>query len=172
MKYKGVACGETKMRRKGNVAICAAVLVIACCVGMAERNAAGATSADEAKIRASLDAQVEAWNRGDLDAFMSGYWKSESLEFVGAGGVTRGYQGVLDGYKKNYPDRSVMGRLSFSDLEIHVECAESAYAVGKFQLVREKDAPYGYFTLNFRKFADGWKIVVDHTTSAETKKPQ
>lgn len=133
----------------------------------AARTTAGARSADEARIEQVLDTQVDAWNRGDVDAFMSGYWNSESLAFVGAGGVTRGFQGVLERYKKNYPNRAAMGKLSFSELEIHVECSDSAYAVGKFQLVREKDSPTGYFTLNFRKFADGWKIVVDHTTAAE-----
>jgi ketosteroid isomerase-like protein len=163
--------GEAKMRRQ-NAALCAGVLmVIACCVAMAARNASGATNTDEAKIRAVLDTQVDAWNRGDVDTFMAGYWKSDQLEFVGASGVTRGYDSVLDRYKKGYPDKTAMGKLSFADLEIHVECANSAYVVGKFQLVREKDSPYGYFTLNFRKFADRWKIIVDHTTAAPAKTP-
>jgi ketosteroid isomerase-like protein len=152
-------------------AFCGGVLlVIALGFVFAARSTAGAMSADEARIHQVLDTQVDAWNRGDVDAFMSGYWKSESLEFVGAGGVTRGYQEVLERYKKAYPDRAAMGKLSLSDLEIHGECPDSAYVVGKFQLVRAKDSPTGYFTLDFRKFADGWKIVVDHTTAAESIK--
>lgn len=164
------------------------LLAVGCLIGVAGVGAIGAvgatdalphaakgvadTTTEQAAIRSVLDMQVAAWNRGDIDAFMSGYWKSEELEFVSGSGVTRGWQGVLDRYKRNYGNRAAMGTLSFSDLEIHVECADRAYAVGKFQLVREKDSPYGYFTLNFRKFEDGWKIIIDHTTAAEVKKAQ
>ncbi len=152
-------------------AVALGLIVLAGSMAIAAKGTAASPNSDEAKIRAVLDSQVDAWNRGDVDAFMNGYWKSEALEFVGAGGITHGYDGVLAQYKKGYPDKSAMGKLSFSDLEIHVECATSAYAVGKFQLVREKDAPFGFFTLNFRKFADGWKIVVDHTTEGTVAKP-
>jgi ketosteroid isomerase-like protein len=121
-------------------------------------------NAAEGQIRAVLDMQTVAWNRGDIDTFMTGYWKSPETEFVGASGITRGWQAVLDRYRRNYSDGKAMGRLTFSNLEIHVTCRDSAFVIGEFQLDREKDRPTGVFTLNFRKFAEGWRIVADHTT--------
>jgi ketosteroid isomerase-like protein len=123
------------------------------------------TWAGEAQIRELLDTQTAAWNRGDVDAFMAGYWKSEQTEFVGANGITRGWQAVHDRYVRIYPDTKAMGRLSFSNLEVHPVCANAAYAIGQFQLEREHDRPAGIFTLNFRKFPEGWRIVADHTTA-------
>jgi ketosteroid isomerase-like protein len=123
------------------------------------------TSADDAKIQAVLDAQLAAWNRGDIDGFMKGYWNSPGVEFVSANGVTRGYDAVLARYKKGFPTQAAMGKLSFTDLEVHVECAASAYVYGQYHLQLALDNPTGFFTLNFRKFKDGWKIVLDHTTN-------
>jgi ketosteroid isomerase-like protein len=126
---------------------------------------AGASeSSDEGQIRQLLQMQTDAWNRGDLDSFMAGYWKSDETAFVGANGITRGWQAVLDRYKKNYPDRKAMGQLTFSGLEVHVACRDAAFAIGQFELKRENDKPAGIFTLDFRKFPDGWRIIVDHTT--------
>jgi ketosteroid isomerase-like protein len=126
---------------------------------------------DEAQIRAVLDMQSAAWNRGDVDTFMTGYWKSEETEFVGASGITRGWQAVLDRYRRNYPDAKAMGRLTFSNLEVHVVCRDSAFVIGEFKLEREKDQPSGVFTLNFRKFTEGWRIVADHTTGYPAPAP-
>ena len=126
-------------------------------------NAIPESSADE-QIRSVLHTQTVAWNRGDLDTFMTGYWKSQETEFVGANGITRGWQAVLDRYRRNYPDTKAMGHLTFSKLEVHVVCPDAAFVIGEFQLDREKDKPAGIFTLNFRKFADQWRIVADHTT--------
>jgi len=120
----------------------------------------------EAAIRAVLDAQVADWNRGDVDAFMTSYWKSESTEFVGASGVAKGWQAVLDRYRKAYPDRQAMGTLTFSDLEVNVLCPTVALVTGHYHLQREKDQPSGVFTLVFRKFPEGWKIINDHTSAA------
>jgi ketosteroid isomerase-like protein len=127
--------------------------------------AAAPAKIDDAQIRAVLDAQIAAWNRGDIDSFMSGYWKSDETEFIGANGITRGWQAVLDRYRRNYPDHQAMGQLSFANLEIHVTCADAAYVIGEFHLESEKDRPSGVFTLNFRRFSDGWRIVTDHTTA-------
>ncbi|MGA8035220.1 MAG: nuclear transport factor 2 family protein [Candidatus Acidiferrales bacterium] len=134
------------------------------------RSGALATASDEARVRKVLDDQVAAWNRGDIETFMTGYWKSDQVQFVGGNGITRGYSAVLARYKKNYPTQAQMGTLTFSDLEIHQECADSAYAIGQFHLELPPDNPSGFFTLNFKKFANGWKIVVDHT-SPTPKKP-
>jgi ketosteroid isomerase-like protein len=119
----------------------------------------------DAQIRAVLDTQTSSWNHGDIDSFMSGYWKSDETEFIGASGITRGWQSVLDRYRRNYPDAKAMGQLSFGNLEIHVTCPDAAYVIGEFHLVREKDNPSGVFTLNFRRFPEGWRIVADHTTA-------
>ena len=124
-----------------------------------------ADSEDNRQIRQVLQLQSDAWNRGDIYSFMTGYWKSSETAFVGASGLTRGWQAVLDRYKKDYPDRKAMGHLSFSNLEIHVECPDAAFVIGQFLLERENDKPAGIFTLNFRKFPEGWRIVADHSTA-------
>lgn len=126
---------------------------------------AQAQTADEAQIHAVLETQQAAWNRGDIDAFMKYYWQSQKTLFVGANGVTRGWQAVLDRYHRTYPNRQAMGRLTFSNIEVQQDCARAAVVVGEYHLQREKDNPSGVFTLNFRKFAEGWRIVVDHTTA-------
>ena len=122
-------------------------------------------SPDETLIRALLEDQTAAWNRGDIEGFMAGYWKSDETEFVSAEGISRGWQALLERYRRGYPDGKAMGRLSFANLEIHIECPNSAYAVGEYHLQREKDNPAGVFTLNFRKFSEGWRVIVDHTSA-------
>ena len=120
---------------------------------------------DAAAILALLTDQTAAWNRGDVEGFMNGYWNSNQTEFVSSEGVSRGWQALLERYRHSYPDRKAMGHLTFANLEIRVECSTSAYAVGGYQLQRENDNPSGVFTLNLRKLPEGWRIVVDHTTA-------
>ena len=115
-------------------------------------------------IVAVMDAQAAAWNHGDVDAFMLGYWNSSELVFVSGDGVTRGWQPTLDRYKKNYNSREKMGTLKFSDLEIDVLSKTSAVVLGSWSLARANDNPHGKFTLIFKKFGDGWKIIHDHTS--------
>jgi ketosteroid isomerase-like protein len=114
-------------------------------------------------IRAVMNKQAVDWNRGDIPAFMEGYWKSDQLTFVSSR-VTKGWQQTLDNYKKSYPDKSAMGALTFSDLEITVVSKDAAVVLGSWSLKREKDNPGGKFTLIFRKFKEGWRIVHDHTS--------
>ena len=119
---------------------------------------------DAAKeIRKVMDDQAAAWNRGDLEAFMQGYWNSEKLVFVGSE-VTRGWQPTLDRYKGTYGTREKMGTLTFSDLEITVLSKDAAVVLGSWSLARATDNPHGKFTLVFRKFKEGWRIVMDHTS--------
>ena len=118
----------------------------------------------ESKIRMVMEAQTAAWNRGDINAFMNGYWNSEKLLFVSGDNVTRGWQPTLDRYKKNYDSRVKMGVLKFSDLEINVVSKDAAIVLGSWSLAREKDNPKGKFTLIFRKFSGEWRIVHDHTS--------
>ena len=120
----------------------------------------------EQEIRAVLDKQVAAWNRGDIPAFMEGYDKSEATTFVGAG-ITKGHSQVLASYLKRYPTREKMGALRFSDLEIHLLGPEFASVIGRYHLDRSPDAggdAAGIFTLVFHKTPEGWKIILDHTS--------
>lgn len=121
----------------------------------------------KSEIEAVIHAQQEAWNRGDIDGFMNGYWKSEETVFVSGDEVTRGWQKVLDRYKTKYSDRAKMGSLTFSDLEIKPLSEDSGVALGSWKLRRANDEPHGRFTLIFRHFPEGWKIVHDHTSAAE-----
>lgn len=118
-------------------------------------------------VRQVLARQTAAWNRGDIRDFMQGYWNSPSLEFVGAAGVTRGWQATLDHYRASYPNAAAMGHLTFSQLEVEPLCDEAALVIGRFQLDRAHDHPHGYFTLVFRHFSEGWRIISDHTTAAQ-----
>ena len=125
-----------------------------------------AESADVTAIRAVLANQVAAWNRGDIDAFMAGYDNAETTTFISGDTVTRGWKTVLDRYKKNYDSRDKMGTLAFSNL--NVTRRTNQYVVtGNWQLTRQGDTPRGGFTLVFRRTTAGWRIVHDHTTSAQ-----
>jgi beta-aspartyl-peptidase (threonine type) len=121
---------------------------------------------EKAEIRTVLDAQVAAWNKGDLEGFMAGYWSSPELTFVSGGNRTQGWQGTLERYRKRYQaEGQEMGKLTFSDLEVELLGADAAFVRGRFQLERSKDRPTGLFTLVFRKFPEGWRIIHDHTSS-------
>jgi ketosteroid isomerase-like protein len=126
-----------------------------------------AQSKDEktkAAIKKVLDEQAAAWNRGDIESFMQGYWKSPEMMFVSGDSMTKGWQPTLERYKKTYDSKAKMGILGFSELEMTLTGKDSAVVFGRFTLVRETDKPTGLFTLNFRKFKDGWKIILDHTS--------
>ena len=114
-------------------------------------------------IRQVMDEQALAWNAGDLDGFMKGYWNSPEMTFVSGTKVTKGWQPTLENYKKSYDSKAKMGVLTFSDLEITILSKDSAVVLGKWSLQREKDNPGGLFTLTFRKFKEGWRIILDHT---------
>ena len=127
------------------------------------------SNAISSEIESVLRAQQEAWNRGNIDAFMNGYSRSDATVFVSSDEVTRGWQKVLDRYKQKYSDRAKMGTLTFSNLEITGLSNNSAVVLGSWKLKRASDEPHGRFTLIFRRLADGWKIVHDHTSAAEAK---
>ncbi len=120
---------------------------------------------EAAEIRRVLEEQDAAWNRGDMETYMQGYWKSGKLVFAGAGGVQRGWQGVRERYKNSYPDRAAMGSLTFDGLEISMLAPDAAMVLGNWKLEREKEPVGGVFTLVMRKFAEGWRIVADHTSA-------
>ncbi len=131
-----------------------------------------AREAERAAINAVLKAQQAAWNRGDVEAFLTGYWHSTELTFSGSNGVARGWDGVVARYKKNYPDRDSMGELDFSDLEIRFLGPDAALVLGKWHLKRETAGDVGgVFTLVWEKFPDGWKIIHDHTSTVSFPQP-
>jgi beta-aspartyl-peptidase (threonine type) len=122
-------------------------------------------TAEEA-IRQVLDAQVAAWNKGDLQGFMVGYWNSPELSFFSAGQRTRGWQATYDRYVERYQTKGQeMGQLTFRDLEIELLGTDSALVRGRWQLKRSKDSPGGLFTLILKRLPEGWRIVHDHTSS-------
>jgi ketosteroid isomerase-like protein len=122
------------------------------------------SSKDATAIRKVMDDQTVAWNKGDLVAFMAGYWKSEKLKFVSGDRITYGWQQTLDNYGKTYGGKGQMGVLTFSDLEITLLSKDAAYVVGSWHLKRENDDPKGKFTLLWRKIGGKWLIVSDHSS--------
>ena len=147
---------------KGKIKLCTltavGVVILFAAVSNAQEDKAAAS------IRRVMTDQAEAWNRGDIDGFMRGYWNSDKLVFVSGNNVTRGWQPTLDRYKKSYDTRAKMGTLTFSDLEITVLSNDAAVVLGSWSLARDGDNPHGKFTLTFRRFKEGWRIIMDHTS--------
>ncbi|MBK7705817.1 MAG: nuclear transport factor 2 family protein [Acidobacteria bacterium] len=124
-------------------------------------------SSDErtkAAILKVISEQSAAWNNGDIDGFMKGYWNSPEMTFVSGDSVTKGWTPTLERYKRSYNTRAKMGVLSFTELQVTVLSKKSAVVLGRFTLVRENDKPTGMFTLTFRKLKEGWRIILDHTS--------
>jgi uncharacterized protein (TIGR02246 family) len=147
-----------------------------CALGLLLLSASNTRSAPEtsaknigqpaAEIRAVLQAQQEAWNRGDLDAFMNGYARSASTVFLSDDTLSRGWQSARERFKIKYRSRAKMGKLRFSDLEIESLSDDAAIVLGRWMLKRANGNVQGHFTLIFRRTPDGWRIVHDHTSTA------
>lgn len=143
------------------------ISILFCVLFLAMTVSAFAQTRDEktkAAIRKVMDEQAAAWNKGDIEGFMEGYWNSPEMKFVSGENVARGWQSALDRYRKNYDSKAKMGVLTFSELEITVLSKDSALVLGNWALQRDADNPKGKFTLIFRKFKTGWKIIHDHTS--------
>jgi ketosteroid isomerase-like protein len=123
-----------------------------------------AQSGDEEAIRKILREQTESWNKGNLDEFMKGYWKNDSLMFIGTNGVTYGYQNTLNNYKKNYSTADKMGTLVFRLLKVQRLSADYFFVVGKWQLTRNAGNVGGHYDLLFRKINGRWFIISDHSS--------
>jgi ketosteroid isomerase-like protein len=123
-----------------------------------------AQSKDVNAIKKVLNDQNEAWNQGNIDAFMDGYWKNDSLTFIGKSGVTYGWNNTLNNYKKGYPDTATMGKLTFTLLHIKKLSKENYQVIGKWFLKRTVGDVGGHFTLLFRKIDGRWVIISDHTS--------
>lgn len=147
------------IHRLRHITLALSLLILTCGI-------AHAGAQDEAAIRGVLNAQVAAWNRGDVAAFMHGYKNSPSTTFIGKT-VRHGYAEILARYQKTYAGKEEMGQLSFSGLEVTLLDAHFATVTGHYQLARNAagggDAT-GIFSLVFEKTHTGWKIILDHTS--------
>lgn len=121
-------------------------------------------SKDETAIRNLLDVQTKAWNAGNIEAFMKGYWENDSLMFIGQSGVTYGWKNTLNNYKKNYPDTAAMGKLSFNIIMVKKLSDKYYQVVGKWYLQRTIGDASGHFTLLFQKINGEWVIIADHSS--------
>lgn len=122
-------------------------------------------SEDKSAIELVMGKQEQCWNKGDIDCFMDGYWKSDSLQFIGSRGLTYGWQQTLDNYKKSYPDRATMGQLKFDILSMKLLSEGNVLLIGKWHLSREeKEDVGGHFSLNWKKINGQWVIIADHSS--------
>lgn len=123
------------------------------------------TDGDEKTIRDVLSAQVEAWNVGDLEKFMIGYWNSKDLSFYSGKDKQLGWNATLERYKKRYQgEGKEMGKLSFSELEVLTLSADHAVVKGRWLVEMKKEKLEGLFTLIMKKTDKGWRIIHDHTS--------
>ncbi len=126
----------------------------------------GAAAEPTTAIRAVLQAQADAWNRGDVNGYMNGYARGNSTVFVSGDTVTRGWDTVRVRYAKKYDSREKMGTLTFSEVNVTPISSDAALVIGRWKLTRKSDKPHGRFTLIFRRMPEGWRIVHDHTSVA------
>lgn len=132
--------------------------------------ACGTSAVDDVAIKKAvlevLKKQQDDWNAGDIDQFMAGYIRSDSVRYASEAEVHYGWEATRERFHKTYPDRAAMGILTFSDFDIEVLSGDATMVFGRFHLKREADEPTGLFTLLFRKTDKGWQIVHDHTSRA------
>jgi len=119
---------------------------------------------DRQAILKVMEVQRQAWNRGDVETFMQGYWKSDSLMFVGKAAPVYGWVNTLNRYKKSYPDKATMGFLTFDILKVNVLDPKNAFVFGAWHVKQSKATIGGYYTLWFKKIDGKWLIVCDHTS--------
>jgi ketosteroid isomerase-like protein len=123
-----------------------------------------AQSKDETAIRQLLDEQATAWNRGDIDGYMQGYWKDDSLMFIGKSGITYGWSNTMKNYKRGYPDTAAMGKLNFTIINLKKLSSDYFQVTGKWHLQRSIGNLEGYFTLLVKKIKKKWLIIADHSS--------
>ncbi len=120
---------------------------------------------DRNRIMASLAAQVESWNSGDIDGFMKAYLNNDSLMFIGSGGLNYGYKTTLENYKKAYSNQEKMGQLSFEIFHLKPLNSDNALVIGAWRLDRTSDTLGGAFSLNWQRIDGDWIIIADHSSS-------
>lgn len=153
------------IRKFSLIPICLLTLIILLTGCQSESQSSKNEKETEQKLLSLMDRQQEAWNRGDIDAFMEGYLQSDSLRFASGDNVRYGWETLRNRYKNAYPDTQAMGTLEFSERDIDVLNARHALLFGRWQLFRSRDTLSGRYTLLFRKTGDDWRIVHDHTST-------
>lgn len=133
-------------------------------VSQVEGKTESTVASREAEQIQILNKQAEAWNRGDIADFMSAYWKDEGLTFSSGGKTERGWQATLENYKKNYPDKATMGKLTFSELETQELGADAMLMLGRWYLERAEPIG-GNFSVVWKRINNKWVIVHDHSSS-------
>lgn len=136
------------------------VLIISC---QPQRTVDQSSAKDVAAIRLVLEKQVNAWNEGNIDGFMEGYWKSDSLLFIGSK-ITYGWDSTLVRYKKSYPDKAAMGQLKFDIMRMDFVSTDNYLVTGRYTLLRANDQPTGIFTIWLKRVNGEWVVVYDHTS--------
>jgi len=135
-------------------------LILSFCIVMG----AQAQSKNETTIRNILNEQTGAWNKGDINGFMKGYWENDSLMFIGKTGITYGWTNTLNNYKKGYPDTAAMGKLTFTLFSVKRLSKRHYHVVGKWFLKRSIGDVGGHYTLLFQKINGRWVIIADHSS--------
>lgn len=162
------------MNKQISIAIVALFAFYACSQNSPQQPAPGSTfpqlsEADSLEIVDTFMATQEAWNAGDLEAFMQAYWQSDSVAFVGASGPIYGYEATLERYQKSYPDTTAMGQLKFDILRLYQIDQATALMIGKFYLTRSIADLQGHFTLVWKNIGDNWVIISDHSSGEEVE---
>jgi ketosteroid isomerase-like protein len=122
------------------------------------------SQADRDEIINTFMATKDAWNKGNLEEFMKGYYKSDDIAFVGTSGPTYGYEATLERYTEGYPNLDAMGKLEFEVLKLYKIDTRTAIMIGKFYLTRPIGDRQGYYTLVWQKIDSNWKIISDHSS--------
>ena len=135
------------------------IMIVACSGGFSDK-----AEQEVHNIKNVILEQQNAWNKGDISAYMQAYWNSDSLLFIGKNGPKYGWQTTLGNYKKSYPDKETMGQLKFTFLKIEILSPINAVVIGKWELTRQNDNPKGHFSLIMRKTDGVWKVVIDHSS--------
>lgn len=144
-----------------NIPLSIILAMLAACTQVEQKSNSGDSIA---AIQSVMDAQESAWNRGDIDGFMLGYWNSDSLRFIGKRGITFGWQKTLENYKRGYPNANAMGQLTFTNLSMELTGDTTAYVIGKWELFRSIDTLSGHYSLLWKNIGGKWLITADHSS--------
>ncbi len=143
------------MRRFGAIAGLIFFVLAILCTGQTENN--------RAELLRILDLQKAAWNKQNIEGFMAYYWNSEQVTYQSVENRLYGWKTLLERYKKSYSGEN-WGRLDFTDLEVNVLGADSAYVLGRWKLDFKGASKEGVFTIIFKRLAEGWRIIHDHSS--------
>jgi ketosteroid isomerase-like protein len=111
-------------------------------------------------------AQQDAWNKGDLDAYLSHYKNAPDTQAVLAT-LVRGFDNIRSAYRLNFPNKDTMGAIEDSEVEVRALGDNFALATGKYQLSRSRKSGgdiSGTFTELFEKTPAGWQIIFSQST--------